>query len=529
MPQQLPSVSELITTTTTTPSGGSSTSIPTLTKSSPSYGATGTTTPSPSALPKKLSNSPHSPKSIVPRISSTTSFTSHNNSISYNSLPHPPLRRLTEPNLPISSTSNHEYNNSTSITTSPSSAGPSDYFNYHQINPRSSISSSIDPLSRTPPYHYGEHPQQLPPPPPPHHHPAPPHHYPYPPPPPHVYYQQGPPPQTVYMEGNYPRIGTPGAPMYGNSQSSPPINHNGQPGPPVGMYPHHPQQYHTYYTGQVMHGGPTQGNPGQMQGQVPLHMQGQPPLPHQQDGRRNHQQHHTLQHHQHVPIPSHIHFDENQALVNKRRIIKRRTRTGCLTCRKRRIKCDERKPSCFNCERSKKVCLGYENLSNLNMGNGFKRKKSVGNTISEEDGEVDFRQPLPPQRSESNEKLNLNDTGDHHYHLQQTSTNDSLSNNGGNSNGLNISTPTSLPPLSLPPPISYSHARVNGNNDRSSDGSSGHLFNRSIMSKGSNDSNEVESSTGGASTSSNNGSHYLPANHPANYSMNKVSVHDLIR
>ncbi|KAI5948671.1 hypothetical protein KGF57_005282 [Candida theae] len=57
--------------------------------------------------------------------------------------------------------------------------------------------------------------------------------------------------------------------------------------------------------------------------------------------------------------------DENQALMNKRKIIKRRTRTGCLTCRKRRIKCDERKPSCYNCERSKKVCLGYENLSNL--------------------------------------------------------------------------------------------------------------------------------------------------------------------
>lgn len=52
--------------------------------------------------------------------------------------------------------------------------------------------------------------------------------------------------------------------------------------------------------------------------------------------------------------------DENNALMNKRRVIKRRTRTGCLTCRKRRIKCDERKPHCFNCERSKKLCMGYE-------------------------------------------------------------------------------------------------------------------------------------------------------------------------
>ena len=43
------------------------------------------------------------------------------------------------------------------------------------------------------------------------------------------------------------------------------------------------------------------------------------------------------------------------------RVVKRRTRTGCLTCRKRRIKCDERKPTCNNCEKSQKVCLGYEN------------------------------------------------------------------------------------------------------------------------------------------------------------------------
>lgn len=46
--------------------------------------------------------------------------------------------------------------------------------------------------------------------------------------------------------------------------------------------------------------------------------------------------------------------------IPKRRVIKRRTRTGCLTCRKRRIKCDEAKPHCLNCQRSRKLCLGYE-------------------------------------------------------------------------------------------------------------------------------------------------------------------------
>lgn len=79
-------------------------------------------------------------------------------------------------------------------------------------------------------------------------------------------------------------------------------------------------------------------------------------------------------------------FEENNALVNKRRIIKRRTRTGCLTCGKRRIKCDERKPACFNCERSKKVCLGYENL---NMGGKKKRDTSldIGQTVDDDDYE----------------------------------------------------------------------------------------------------------------------------------------------
>ncbi|MCJ1478991.1 hypothetical protein MMC13_007675 [Lambiella insularis] len=40
--------------------------------------------------------------------------------------------------------------------------------------------------------------------------------------------------------------------------------------------------------------------------------------------------------------------------------IKRRTKTGCLTCRKRRIKCDEAHPTCRNCIKSKRECLGYD-------------------------------------------------------------------------------------------------------------------------------------------------------------------------
>lgn len=40
--------------------------------------------------------------------------------------------------------------------------------------------------------------------------------------------------------------------------------------------------------------------------------------------------------------------------------IKRRTKTGCLTCRRRRIKCDEQHPMCKNCCKSERICLGYD-------------------------------------------------------------------------------------------------------------------------------------------------------------------------
>ncbi|KAH3663620.1 hypothetical protein OGAPHI_005021 [Ogataea philodendri] len=46
----------------------------------------------------------------------------------------------------------------------------------------------------------------------------------------------------------------------------------------------------------------------------------------------------------------------------RKRVVRKRTRTGCLTCRRRRIKCDERKPFCYNCEKSRKVCAGYEQV-----------------------------------------------------------------------------------------------------------------------------------------------------------------------
>jgi Fungal Zn(2)-Cys(6) binuclear cluster domain len=39
--------------------------------------------------------------------------------------------------------------------------------------------------------------------------------------------------------------------------------------------------------------------------------------------------------------------------------LRKRTKTGCLTCRKRRIKCGEERPICNNCVKSKRHCEGY--------------------------------------------------------------------------------------------------------------------------------------------------------------------------
>ncbi|OIW31917.1 hypothetical protein CONLIGDRAFT_667736 [Coniochaeta ligniaria NRRL 30616] len=45
--------------------------------------------------------------------------------------------------------------------------------------------------------------------------------------------------------------------------------------------------------------------------------------------------------------------------VNMTEKAKKRTRTGCITCKIRRVKCDETKPSCNRCLAQKRICDGY--------------------------------------------------------------------------------------------------------------------------------------------------------------------------
>lgn len=49
--------------------------------------------------------------------------------------------------------------------------------------------------------------------------------------------------------------------------------------------------------------------------------------------------------------------DQTSAKSLRKRAFSKRSRTGCLTCRERRIKCGECRPICKNCERSKRNCI----------------------------------------------------------------------------------------------------------------------------------------------------------------------------
>lgn len=59
---------------------------------------------------------------------------------------------------------------------------------------------------------------------------------------------------------------------------------------------------------------------------------------------------------------------------------KRRVKTGCLTCRQRRVKCDERKPTCERCQVANVYCEGYDNQRRLESGT---RPLAVGSSQSQ--------------------------------------------------------------------------------------------------------------------------------------------------
>ncbi|EJT69699.1 hypothetical protein GGTG_12582 [Gaeumannomyces tritici R3-111a-1] len=54
-----------------------------------------------------------------------------------------------------------------------------------------------------------------------------------------------------------------------------------------------------------------------------------------------------------------------QTPVKRMRTTKPKTKTGCRNCRQRKIKCDEQRPACTQCVRSRKECTGYMPQANV--------------------------------------------------------------------------------------------------------------------------------------------------------------------
>ena len=370
---QLPSVSELINRTGSIGSSSNITRVPPMTTTSATNTTTAATATTVTSTTPRSENSysPNSPYSLPTRPSNTslTNYSAGSGiTVASSSF---------QFSQPSPGRSKH---NSTS---SQSSSG--DSFQQHQSNPSGvSMSSNTSPrtsivqsMSSVPtPPSTGPAPQQfvyqesqLPVQPPPQ------QQLQQPPPPPqqqqHIYPQQQP---------NFP---------YHNNFVSPPTYTTAYPQyyyQPVMTPPHH-QHHH------------------QPHQQAPIHLANNVSILQSQAVMQNaypttHYLQHVGPHHIYANVNSQVYYQDmareeaNKALINKRRIIKRRTRTGCLTCRKRRIKCDERKPTCFNCERSKKSCLGYQDLLKLPP-----RKRNRDTSLDLPDGNQQQQQQQQNQQS----------------------------------------------------------------------------------------------------------------------------------
>ncbi|CAH2351863.1 hypothetical protein CLIB1423_05S00100 [[Candida] railenensis] len=52
----------------------------------------------------------------------------------------------------------------------------------------------------------------------------------------------------------------------------------------------------------------------------------------------------------------------NPKVIRKRRKLSTRSRTGCLTCKRRKVKCDEGGLICHNCRKSSRICEWFESI-----------------------------------------------------------------------------------------------------------------------------------------------------------------------
>ncbi|KAK7513813.1 hypothetical protein IWZ03DRAFT_241887 [Phyllosticta citriasiana] len=92
---------------------------------------------------------------------------------------------------------------------------------------------------------------------------------------------------------------------------------------------------------------------------------------------------------------------------------------GCHTCRRRHVKCDERKPTCFQCERAGYVCQGYKKTIRFMFQNPGASRSSRPNRKSSSESSTDLK-IIPAGTFRQKPKLQpnaANSTGQKHASL----------------------------------------------------------------------------------------------------------------
>lgn len=102
----------------------------------------------------------------------------------------------------------------------------------------------------------------------------------------------------------------------------------------------------------------------------------------------------------------------------------KRRRTGCLSCRQRRVKCDERKPSCERCEAANIVCAGYPQMRHIGPEPRERRQEPLSSdTERPVSGHIKSSSPAPlpnHPRPDQNPGSGARHVLGYHYFLSRT-------------------------------------------------------------------------------------------------------------
>jgi hypothetical protein len=136
--------------------------------------------------------------------------------------------------------------------------------------------------------------------------------------------------------------------------------------------------------------------------------------PHQFFAQMYTTQHHHPQQQPLIPLPAphHVHpqpqdpsyagepSSSTAGGVERKRPKYTRSKTGCMTCRHKKIKCDERKPICSRCSHGQRECTWPEGLPKKKAAAEAKRKRNTSEE-GDEDSPTNRRSNSPPSTAGS--------------------------------------------------------------------------------------------------------------------------------